>query len=69
VNLLKTPVAAKQLGVSYHQLIGLLRFGKIDPPDRDSSGDYLWSQADLDRAREALAKLRRPRREGVASAF
>jgi hypothetical protein len=55
----KTPVAAKELGVSYHQLIGLVRFGKLDPPPgRDSSGDYLWTDADLTRAREAFAGAR-----------
>jgi hypothetical protein len=29
---LKTPAAARKLGTSYHRLIGLIRFGKIDPP-------------------------------------
>jgi hypothetical protein len=67
VNLRKTPVAARELGVTYHQLIGLLRFSKIDPPPRDSSGDYVWSDADLERARRALAVLRRPKaKEGAA---
>jgi hypothetical protein len=51
---LKTPVAARELGVTYHRLIGLLRFDKIDPPARDSSGDYIWSDADLERARRAM---------------
>jgi hypothetical protein len=52
---LKTPVAARELGTTYHRLIGLVRFNKIDPPQRDSSGDYIWSPADIERAREALA--------------
>jgi hypothetical protein len=63
----KTPVAARELRVSYHRLINLMRFGKIDPPERDSSGDYVWTQADLDRAAAALQAGRRPyptRREG-----
>jgi hypothetical protein len=50
----KTPVAARQLKVTYHVLINLLRFGKIDPPGRDSSGDYIWMPHDLERARRAL---------------
>jgi hypothetical protein len=54
---LKTPAAADKLGVSYHRLIGLLRFRKIEPPARDSSGDFVWSDADLERVRKALAKL------------
>jgi hypothetical protein len=62
----KTPVAARELGTTYHRLIGLLRFGKIDPPARDTSGDYVWTDADLERARQALDGGRRP--EGAASA-
>ena len=54
----KTPVAADELGVNYYRLIGLLRGRKIPPPSRDSSGDYLWTDADLDRARQALATMR-----------
>jgi hypothetical protein len=57
---LKTPQAARTLGVSYHRLMGLVRFNRISPlPAKDISGDYLWSPADLERAREAL----RPRRQ------
>lgn len=52
---LKTPKAAEALGVSYHRVINLVRFKKIDPlPQRDSSGDLLWTDADLDRARMVL---------------
>jgi hypothetical protein len=59
----KTPVAAQKLGITYHRLIGLLRHRKIDPPARDSSGDYIWATADLNRARRALAAMRRPKPE------
>jgi hypothetical protein len=61
----KTPVAARELGVSYHQLIGLIRYDKIAAPERDSSGDFIWTEADLARAREALATMRRLKPEGV----
>jgi hypothetical protein len=62
----KTPAAARELGTTYHRLIGLLRFGKITPPGRDSSGDYVWSQRDLERARRALeGKRALPHREVV----
>jgi hypothetical protein len=55
LRLLKTPEAARTLGVTYHRLMGLLRFRRISPlPEKDSSGDYLWAQADLERARQAL---------------
>ncbi len=54
----KTPAAARELGTTYHRLINLIRFDKITSPERDSSGDFLWSDADLDRARQALAAAR-----------
>jgi hypothetical protein len=58
-NTRKTPVASQELGVTYHQLMGLIRFNKIKPPARDSSGDYAWSDEDLANARKALAAGRR----------
>jgi hypothetical protein len=64
-SFLKSPLAARELGITYHQLIGLIRFDKIEPPPRDSSGDYLWRSQDLARARRALAKNRRLRRQMV----
>jgi hypothetical protein len=51
----KTPVAAQELGITYWQLIGLLRSGRLTPPGRDTSGDYVWTDADLTRARKAMA--------------
>jgi hypothetical protein len=54
VNYRKTPVAVRELGTTYHKLIGLIRFSKIEPPPRDTSGDYLWDDAALERARQAL---------------
>jgi hypothetical protein len=63
VPYLKTPVAARQLGTTYHRVMGLIRFGKIPTPERDSSGDYLWTAEDLERARQALAA--RPKKEEV----
>ena len=62
----KTPAAAKELGISYPTLIGLLRYGKLDPPSKDTSGDYIWTDADLTRARNALAKQRK-RAEAVTA--
>jgi hypothetical protein len=63
---LKTPLAAISLGVTYNQLINLLRFNKIPQPERDSSGDYLWSEADLARARKAFAGRRHRESAGNA---
>jgi hypothetical protein len=50
----KSPTAAAELGVSYYRLIGLLRARKLRPPAKDSSGDYVWTDADMDAARQAL---------------
>ena len=61
MNFHKTPAAADFLGVTYHRLIGLVRFRKIVPPARDSSGDYCWTDADLERARSALQHGRQPK--------
>jgi hypothetical protein len=58
---LKTPEAARRLGVPYHRLFGLLRDGKLGPPQKDSSGEYVWGPEDVERARLAL-RARRGRR-------
>jgi hypothetical protein len=58
---LKTPAAARALGVTYHILRGLIRFYKLDPlPQRDSTGDFVWFPEDMERARVLLASHRRP---------
>jgi hypothetical protein len=58
---LKTPAAAKALNIPYSHLVSLLRHGKIVPPTKDSSGDYLWTEADLSAAQQVLAR-RTPKR-------
>ncbi len=55
--LLKTPMAAVEIGTSPYRLQSLIRGGKLTPPQKDSSGDYLWGPEDLDRARAAIAKV------------
>ena len=55
---IKTPVAARELGTSYWRLIGLIRCKKLPPPQKDSSGDYQWTEADLAAARTVLARAR-----------
>jgi hypothetical protein len=62
---MKTPVAAMHLNTTYHRLIDLVRFQKIPAQGKDTSGHYIWGQADLDRAREAL-KMDRRKRQGEA---
>jgi hypothetical protein len=57
-------------GVTYYKLISALRSGKISPPPaKDCSGDFAWTEADVERARQALARdLRKERgtRQAVA---
>jgi hypothetical protein len=57
----KTPQAAQLLGITYWHLLSLLRAGKLAPPGRDSSGHYLWADADLEAAKRAIGTDRRRR--------
>jgi hypothetical protein len=50
----KSLSVSRELGCSYHSLLNLIRFQKIDPPVRDESGDYAWLPSDIARARAAL---------------
>jgi hypothetical protein len=66
----KSVVAARMLGVSYNSLLNRVRFGFIPKPQTDSSGDFIWSREDLERARVALAnrsKGGRPRTRTAAT--
>ena len=56
----KTPAVADQLGVPYWRLIDMIRARKIKPPQKDTSGDYLWGEPDIAAARAVLAARRRP---------
>ncbi len=57
----KTPMAARTMGVTATQLASLIRYGRLTPPRKDSSGDYIWTQADRDRAWQVLTEGRRQR--------
>ena len=63
----KTPVAALRLGTRYSRLMSLVRHHKIAAPAKDSSGDYVWTDADVAAAREVLAANAR-RRDGRTGA-
>jgi hypothetical protein len=58
----KTPVAAERLGIRYSHLISLMRYGKVAAPQRDSSGDYIWTEDDLAAVRTALLNKRAPQK-------
>jgi hypothetical protein len=51
----KTPRAAREVGIKYFRLIALMRTGRLEPPARDDSGDYVWTEADMKRLRAVLA--------------
>ena len=59
----KTPIAVKLIGCTIGQLLWLIRSGRLERPEKDSSGDYMWTDADIAAARAAGAKTgaRRPR--------
>ncbi len=68
---MKTPAVADLLGVPYWKIVQLLRSRSITPPAKDTSGDFVWVEADVERARQALAVRRRGRpaiQQGVAHA-
>jgi hypothetical protein len=54
----KSRDVADHLGISYYELFELLRGQHLTPPAKDSSGDYIWTEEDLERARLALAGRR-----------
>ncbi len=67
-NYRKTTVAARELGATYSQLHNLIRNGKLVPPPKDTSGDLIWGDEDIERARQALATRRPRRRKAVTEA-
>jgi hypothetical protein len=60
---MKTPIACSQLNISEARLNYLIRSRKIPAPSKDTSGDYIWTEGDLARARLALQIDRRRTRE------
>jgi hypothetical protein len=57
---LKTPAAATALGMPYTRLMSMLRYRKVRPPHKDSSGHYIWSPEDLEAVRRVLEAERSP---------
>jgi hypothetical protein len=56
---MKTSRLARELGVNYYRLLYLVNTGKIPPPRKDDSGDFVWGRGDIARAKEALGKVLR----------
>jgi hypothetical protein len=52
--MLKTREAVKVLGTTYWTIISLIRSNRVPAPEKDISGDYIWTPKDLQLARNAL---------------
>jgi len=64
-----TSRAAKQLGCTSRRLWLLIERGEIPPPSRLNGVTYAWYEADIERARVALANranAERARKDGAA---
>lgn len=64
---LKTTEVARQLGTPYHRIASALRSQKLSPPSKDYSGDFIWTEADVEALRQALAVDRRRKSPVVAA--
>ena len=67
-----TPQAARLLGMSPSRLAKAVWDGRVDPPLKSPSGNFLWTNTDIDRASWALLHkpLERMKREtNVATKF
>jgi hypothetical protein len=62
MRVMKTRDVEALLGVGWWVLYGLIRTRKMPAVGKDSSGDLIWSELDVQRAREALAAGRRAKR-------
>jgi hypothetical protein len=49
---------AKMLETNYHSLFYLIRRGHIAAPQKLATGDFIWSAADIARAKRALKAIR-----------
>ena len=59
----KTAVAAASIGVAESYLISLIRRKAIGVPEKDTSGDYLWTPADIAAAKSKVDEAQRKRNE------
>jgi len=56
---LRSPKVAWRPKVPYYRLFRLIRVGQIKPPMRESGGDYVWTEKDVEATRQALETDRR----------
>jgi DNA-binding transcriptional MerR regulator len=57
-NNLSSGTVARQLRVRYPTLFALIRDGDLPAPAKDSTGRYVWSAEDVERARRILEARR-----------
>lgn len=62
---LKSGAVAELLGIPYYTLFELMRAKRLQPPQKDSGGQFVWTEADLERARLAVAERQARRAKGV----
>jgi hypothetical protein len=62
----KTPQACRMLGRTYNQIMTAIRHGHIEPPPKDSSGDYIWTDETIESVRQVLDARPRWQRRGAA---
>ena len=56
---LKSREVCSQEGLTYPQLMTVVRSGRFRAPAKDISGDFQWSEEDVARLREYLASRKR----------
>jgi hypothetical protein len=59
----KTAVAATSIGVAESYLISLIRRKAIVPPQKDSSGDYIWTPENIAAAKAQVDETQQKRNE------
>ena len=62
-HVMKTAVAAASIGVAESYLISLIRRNAIAVPDKDSSGDYVWTAVNIAAAKGQVDESQRKRDE------
>jgi hypothetical protein len=63
----KTAALAREIGVSYPRLYQAMYRGCISTPERDSSGDYLWSPMHVSEARQYFRQRIATRKAAISA--
>lgn len=65
MDYLSTREVARRLGVSVGLLTRAVWCGRVDPPAKSPSGNFLWTQADVERASWVLLPGPFPKTKGT----